>query len=60
MNSSLKNEVSNCSEKKSKIRYKLEKEAETLIKADIANQKYWEDCKEFLEKGKKVCTIVIL
>jgi len=37
--------------------YKLEKEAETLITADVANAKYWEDCKEYLEKGKKVCAM---
>ncbi|XP_015367414.1 PREDICTED: E3 ubiquitin-protein ligase UHRF1-like [Diuraphis noxia] len=46
-------EITNCPGKKSKIRYELEKEAEALIKADIANKKYWDDCKELLEKGKK-------
>jgi len=53
----LEEEVTDCSKKKTKILYKLEKEAEKLITADIANQKYWKDCKEFLEKGKKVCTM---
>lgn len=38
-----------------KIQYELEKEAEILIKDDVANTKYWNDCKEYLEKGKKVC-----
>lgn len=47
-------EITDCPEKKSKIWYELEKEAETLIKDDIANKKYWDDCKEFLEEGKKV------
>ncbi|XP_001945737.1 E3 ubiquitin-protein ligase UHRF1 isoform X1 [Acyrthosiphon pisum] len=46
-------EVADNPEKKSKICYELEKEAETLITADVANTKYWEDCKEYLEKGKK-------
>jgi len=41
-------------EKKAKMHYKLENEAEVLITADAANKKYWDDCKEFLEKGKKV------
>lgn len=45
---------SECPPKKPKIQYKLEKEAEKLISADIANKKYWDDCKEMLEKGKKV------
>jgi len=54
----LERKVTDNPEKKLKIWYKLEKEAETLITADVANQKYWEDCKEFLEKGKKVCTLL--
>jgi len=53
----LEKEITNCTKKKSKIRFELEKEAEKLITADIANQKYWADCKEVLEKGKKVCTL---
>lgn len=57
---SLEKEATVNPEKKSKILYKLEKEAETLIKADVANKKYWEDCKEFLEKGKKVCVLQYL
>lgn len=43
-----------CPEKKVKIQYQLEKEAEKLIAADDANKKYWDDCKELLGKGKKV------
>jgi len=50
-------EVTDNPDKKSKIMYELEKEAETLITADVANKKYWEDCKEYLQKGKKVCTM---
>lgn len=42
-------------EKKVKIQYELEKEAIKLIAADVANKKYWDDCKELLEKGKNVC-----
>lgn len=53
---SLKNvDHKQCLEKKAKIQYELEKEAEKLIKADDANKKYWDDCKELLGKGKKVC-----
>jgi len=37
------------------MHYKLEKEAETLIAADSANKKYWDDCKALLKDGKKVC-----
>lgn len=44
----------NHTEKKVKIQYELEKEAEILIMADKANKKYWDDCKELLGKGKKV------
>lgn len=43
-----------CPEKKVKIQYQLEKEAEKFITADDANKKYWDDCKELLGKGKKV------
>lgn len=45
---------SQCPTKKVKIQYKLEKEAEKLIGADVANKKYWDDCKELLKNGKKV------
>lgn len=41
--------------KKVKINYELEKELEKLITADVANKKYWNDCKDLLDKGKKVC-----
>ncbi|XP_025424158.1 E3 ubiquitin-protein ligase UHRF1-like isoform X2 [Sipha flava] len=41
------------SKKKMKIQYKLEKEADEFIKADVANRKYWDDCKEMLNQGKK-------
>jgi len=37
------------------MHYKLESEAETLIAADSANKKYWDDCKTLLKNGKKVC-----
>lgn len=37
------------------MQYKLENEAEVLIAADAANKKYWDDCKELLKEGKKVC-----
>ncbi|XP_001944935.5 LOW QUALITY PROTEIN: E3 ubiquitin-protein ligase UHRF1 [Acyrthosiphon pisum] len=40
-------------EKKAKMHYKLENEAETLIAADAANKKYWDDCKALLKDGKK-------
>ncbi|CAI6375138.1 unnamed protein product [Macrosiphum euphorbiae] len=40
-------------EKKAKMHYKLEKEAETLIAADSGNKKYWDDCKALLKDGKK-------
>lgn len=46
------------SKKKIKIHYKLEKEAEEFIKADVANRKYWDDCKEMLNQGKKVCILL--
>jgi len=42
-----------CSGKKIKLRYELEKEAEQLIIADESNKKYWDDCKELLDNGKK-------
>lgn len=42
-------------EKKAKLHYKLENEAEVLIAADAANKIYWDDCKELLKDGKKVC-----
>ncbi|XP_050425724.1 E3 ubiquitin-protein ligase UHRF1-like [Adelges cooleyi] len=42
-----------CPGKKLKIQYELEEEATALISADTANKKYWDDCKEMLEKGKK-------
>jgi len=48
------------SEKKAKMQYKLEKEAEELIKADAANKKYWDDCKELLKDSKKVNIYLIL
>lgn len=35
--------------------YKLEKELDELIVADVANKKYWDNCKELLDKSKKVC-----
>lgn len=41
-------------EKKLKIKYELEENAVTLITADTNNKKYWDDCMEYLEKGKKV------
>lgn len=47
----------NCANKKLKLCYKLEKEAAKLITADTMNKKYWDDCKELLEKGKKVCNL---
>lgn len=53
----MEKEITDSTEKKLKICYELEKEAEKLITADTANQKYWADCKEFLEKGKKVRTV---
>ncbi|XP_050422764.1 E3 ubiquitin-protein ligase UHRF1-like isoform X2 [Adelges cooleyi] len=40
-------------EKKFKIKYELEEDVRKLILADDANKKYWDDCKETLEKGKK-------
>lgn len=43
-----------CSNKKLKLKYELEKEADQLINDDKTNKKYWDDCKELLEKGKKV------
>lgn len=43
-----------CPGKKVKIQYELEKEAAKLITADVANKKYWDDCKELLQKGKNV------
>jgi len=43
-----------CSGKKIKLRYELEKEAEQLIIADKSNKRYWDDCKELLDNGKKV------
>lgn len=43
--------------KKIKINYELEKELEKLITADVANKKYWDDCKDLLDKGKKVCIL---
>lgn len=55
-NISLKNvDDKDCPEKKVKIQYELEQEANILITADKANKKYWDDCKELLGKGKKVC-----
>jgi hypothetical protein len=48
------------SKKKMKIQYKLEKEADEFIKADVANRKYWDDCKEMLNQGKKVCILFCL
>jgi len=47
------------SEKKAKMQYILEKEAEELIKADAANKKYWDDCKELLKDSKKVFIYLI-
>ncbi|KAE9529076.1 hypothetical protein AGLY_012030 [Aphis glycines] len=41
------------SKKKAKIQYKLEIVGEELIKADAANKKYWDYCKEMLKDGKK-------
>lgn len=40
--------------KKLKILYELNKKEESFIQADIANKKYWDDCKEMLKNGKKV------
>lgn len=49
-----KEDDNNQTKKKLKIQYKLEKEADEFIKADVANKKYWDDCKELLNQGKKV------
>lgn len=43
-----------------KIRYDLETELKDLIAADVKNKNYWIDCKELLEKGKKVCIFLKL
>ncbi|XP_022182071.1 E3 ubiquitin-protein ligase UHRF1-like, partial [Myzus persicae] len=40
-------------EKKVKMHYKLENDADALINADSSNKKYWDDCKELLKEGKK-------
>lgn len=58
-NGSLKNDDSaiTCPEKKIKLKYELEKKADQLIIADVANKKYWDDCKELLVEGKKVCIL---
>lgn len=45
--------------KKQKIQYELEDNVNKLIEADVLNQKYWNDCKELLKDGKKVCTYVL-
>jgi len=45
--------------KKIKLMYKLEKETEKLIIADVINKKYWDDCKELLVKGQKVCIFIV-
>lgn len=51
---SLVNDNVNKELKKQKIQYELENNVEKLIKADVINQKYWNDCKEMLKDGKKV------
>lgn len=42
--------------KKVKLVYELEAKEIKLITADKANKKYWDDCKNVLDMGKKVCT----
>lgn len=44
--------------KKVKLLYEIETEGIKLITADKANKKYWDDCKNVLDKGKKVCTLI--
>lgn len=56
---SLVNDNVNKELKKQKIQYELENNVEKLIKADVINQKYWNDCKEMLRDGKKVYYFVL-
>lgn len=37
--------------------YELDASVSKLINADSVNEKYWNDCKELLKSGKKVCNI---
>lgn len=48
-----------CSVKRVKILYNLEKEVEQLINTDDINKKYWDDCKKLLEEGKNVGIIYL-
>lgn len=41
--------------KKVKLFYEIESEGNKLIAADKVNKKYWDDCKNVLDQGKKVC-----
>lgn len=43
-------------EKKPRLLYELNQNVKKLIKLDLENQKYWNDCLENLVQGKKVCT----
>lgn len=42
--------------KKVKLLYELKAKEIKLITVDKANKKYWDDCKNVLDKGKKVFT----
>jgi hypothetical protein len=50
----INDKADNNSGKKLKILYELNKIEKLFIDADIANKKYWDDCKEMLKNGKKV------
>ncbi|VVC41491.1 Zinc finger, PHD-type,Zinc finger, RING-type,Zinc finger, FYVE/PHD-type,Ubiquitin-related [Cinara cedri] len=41
-------------EKKVKLLYELDQDVKKLIKADVVNKKYWDDCKESLDNGRKM------
>ncbi|XP_025424054.1 E3 ubiquitin-protein ligase UHRF1-like [Sipha flava] len=49
----INDKADNNSGKKLKILYELNKIEKLFIDADIANKKYWDDCKEMLKNGKK-------